>query len=419
VGRSVRYSPGGREPIEGTLQSAISGFQRPDNNERYPAVYTAERNGAPVPPPTCSPPDYAGLRREAEQEARLGAPSERVRVPHHAVSSRRVAAFAALVALFPCVAGAAPVRAERHARAYHVKTIVSLAAYDDVHAAALGPSGAIAGDADRDGNRRCLLATGGTLTDITPPGWNECEVAAMSADGTVAGRVGGGEKTEGFIYRAGRAYVFGDVRAFLAVNSAALLIAVKPDGTRGIYDAADGTWPRFANAGAGCALDQPIALNEHYVFGSATCAAGGEKYALADASHYLSVTLPPGLAPTSILTSADQLVLADAASGGHAYLWSVRGGRAPLDLGEATDDLYGTYTPVAANAQGVVVGENYPEFFVWIRSRADGVRDLGSLIVPPNYFGLSVADVNEAGDVLVQAFDFGSGGQSWMVLQAG
>ncbi len=328
------------------------------------------------------------------------------------------AAVAALIATaFSFSAAAAgSLHGERHVRAYRVKASVNLAHYADAHAVALGASGAIAGDAELNGSRRCLLASGGVLVDITPAGATECSVTAMSPNGTVAGRLGSGTKTQGFIYRAGRGYVIGDVASFSAVNSASLLLAVKQDGSHGVYDAQNGTWPVFADAGRGCAIDEPLALNDHYVFGTVKCSDGSANYGFADSGHFERISLPPGLLPTSILTGADQLVLSDPVSGGHAYLFSLRGSHQAVDLGEALGDLYGTYTPVAANAQGVVVGQNLPQFFPWVRSPSDGMRDLGA-IIPVTYFGVSVAGLDEAGDVLVQAFDFNTGDQVWVVLQ--
>jgi len=328
------------------------------------------------------------------------------------------ATFLAALSFVPAAGESATLHHERHARAYHIALSVSLSAYTDAHAVGLTASGTIAGDAVLGGSRRCLLASAGTMLDISPSGWDSCSIGAMSSNGTVAGRVTTGDKSEGFIYRAGRAYLIPDVASFLAINAAALAIAVKQDGTRAVYDAQNGTWPVFADAGRGCAIEVPLALNDRLVFGSAHCSDGTVKYGLADRAHYASVTLPAWLVPSGILTAADQLVLADPRSGGHAYLWSA-GTRAPLDLGEAPGYLYGSYTPVAANASGEVVGQNYPQFFSWVHTASDGTRDLDNLIAPPNFFGISVAAIDEAGNVLVQALDFTTGGPVWLVLQPG
>lgn len=332
---------------------------------------------------------------------------------------RPVACLALVATLFAGTlssVSAAPPHRELHANGYRVKTVVKLSGYTNARAIRLSSSGAIAGDAVL-GSRRCLLAKGGALLDVTPPGWSTCWVNAMASNGAVAGRVTSGEKSEGFVYRAGRAYVIPSALSFSELNDSGLALGVKEDGSTGVYDAESASWQVFADLGRGCAIVQPIALNDHFVFGAATCSDGVQKYALADAGHFLSLTLPKDLQPSSVLTSADQLVLFDPRSGGHAYLWRVFGTRPPIDLGEAPGYQYGTYTPVAGNGQGDVVGENPPQFFAWVRTPVDGMRDLDAIIPQGQYFGLTVADVDESGNVLAQAFDFATGAQVWLVLQ--
>jgi hypothetical protein len=194
---------------------------------------------------------------------------------------------------------------------------------------------------------------------------------------------------------------------------------VKADGSTGVYDAPKGVWATFADAGRGCTMTAPSALNDRFVFGGETCADGRGTYALASPGKYGPIALPAGLRPTGIFTSSDQLVLVDEHSGGHAYLWSVSGLRPPLDLGTAPGDFYGTYTPASANGRGVVVGSNDPLFFAWIRTPADGVRDLDALIVPRTFFSIDAVDVDENDEILAQAFDFTTGSQVWAIFQPG
>lgn len=326
------------------------------------------------------------------------------------------------------LAGAAPARAaapspafryEGRAIAYRVWRLVSLEGYTHVHAVGLGPGGAsIAGDALAKGVRRCLLWSAGTITDISPAGWDSCQLSGMSSNGTLAGRVDAGGKSEGFIYRAGRGYVIPSAVSFSAINASGLALGVREDGTPGVFDGMRGTWPVFEDLGRGCAITDPLALNDRFVFGATTCANGLSRYALADAGHFLPLMLPPNLHASSILTASDQLVLYDPLPGGHAYLWQIGSARPPLDLGDAPDYEYGNYSPVAANAAGAVVGENHPQFFAWVHTPLDGTRELDGLIVPGTFFGLSVADIDESGEILVQAFDFDTmGGPVWLVLR--
>jgi hypothetical protein len=353
----------------------------------------------------------------------IGRPRAKERpVNFQTVTLRAAAALALSSSAFfgavPATAATSATHRDIHSTAYRVTRVVSLVGYTEAHATGFGPSDSIAGDAVLNGARLCLLWSTTAVLNISPGGFSVCRVDAVSKSGTIVGRVGTGTKTQGFVYKDGRSTVVPSAASFFAVNSAGLALGVKQDGSRGVYDTVSDTWPVFQDLGRGCGITRPIALNDHYVFGAATCADGSAKYGLADSGHYLSLSLPGDLRPSSILTSADQLVLFDPRAAGHTYLWRVWGGRPPQDLGNVPNDVYGTYTPVAANPYGTVVGENRPQFFSWVRTPLDGTRDLGALILPGNFFGLSVADVDDAGNVLAQAFDFDtSGSQVWMILQ--
>jgi hypothetical protein len=362
--------------------------------------------------------DGAPFARASKRRRRGGlANAELVPMPL-SPSGRAACALLVLFSLPAAPATAAGSHRERHVAAYHVKSFVTLSAYGDPRPAAFEASGLIAGDGLVAGLRHCLLAEGASITDITPAGVDECAVAAMKA-GTVVGHVVQNGASHGFIYRDGRGYVVADAVAFTAINASSRALGVKKDGSTGVYDAPAGAWSTFADAGRGCTMTAPLALNDRFVFGGETCTDGHGTYALAASGRYGSIALPAGLSPTRIFTSSDQLVLVDQRSGGHAYLWSVSGLRAPLDLGSAPGDLYGTYTPAAANGRGVVVGANDPLFFAWVRTPADGVRDLDALIAPRTFFSIDAVDVDESDEILAQAFDFTTGSQVWMILQAG
>ena len=355
----------------------------------------------------------------ATQEANLEAARETRRVFSQSRLRRTVTCFAASLVALACAlpaAAATSSRYDRHARAYRVKTLVPLAGYRDANPAALGAGGSIAGDADLNGARRCLLFSGGVLSDITPANWTDCWVSAMSSNGTIVGTVRNEAVSAGFLYRAGRAYAFADAAAFRAIDASSQVLAVKRDGSTGVYDPQSDAWQTFSDAASGCTLNRPLALNDRFVFGATTCAGGAEGYALAAAGRVVPVTLPVGLSPTTILNQADQLVLIDPASGGHPYLWSPLAGRAPIDLGECPGVQYGPYTPVAANSHGTVVGRNDPLFFSWVRTPADGMRDLDNF-VPKTLFDVVVGDVDENGNLLARGFDFASDSQVWLILQ--
>jgi len=335
-------------------------------------------------------------------------------------TSRRLRAWPVVLALALSAPQAALARPahwpDTHVVAYHVKTTLSLAGYNDARAVAVGNAGQIAGDAGLNGRRRCILYNGSAIVDITPAGWPNCSVSAMTANGTLAGVVQSGDASRGFVYRANRAYVIESAATFSAVTDRARLIGTKTDGTSGVYDAVAGSWLRIADRATNCEMSLPLALNEHAVLGYDTCT-GTPRLVLASAGRFVAIALPDGLVPAKFLTDANELLLYDPSTNGHAYFWPVQSMKAPLDLGIVPGDSFGAYAPLSANDHGIVVGENSGVFLKWVWSERDGMRDLEALLYPKSYFGLAVRDVDDAGNVLLQGFDFATGNQVWLMLE--
>src|SRR5579862_8167449 len=274
-------------------------------------------------------------------------------LPSSACSLRAYVSLALLAAAPAFLPSAALASGHNHIVAYRVKRAIALPGYTAVRPVAFDAADEIAGDADRDGTRHCLLYRGGTLVDISPAGWTSCSVAGMNESGTVVGQVQKTGAAAGFVYRGGQAIVLTDAAAFTYVDGSSLLLGLTKEGLIGTYDVQGGRWLKFADAKSGCSVDVPLAIDERYVFGRGSC--GSPSYVLASNDGVVRASLPDGMSPTQLFTSHDQLLLLDEA--GHVHEWS------PLtnhmqDLGTASGEPYGVYSPVAVNGAGVVVGTN-------------------------------------------------------------
>jgi hypothetical protein len=163
-------------------------------------------------------------------------------------------------------------------------------------------------------------------------------------------------------------------------------------------------------------MELPLALNEREILGIDTCT-GAPRFELASGGRFVQVHVPPNLFPGKILTTADELVLYDPSANGRVYWWAPLSGKPPVDLGESASDAFGGYVPLAANANGVVIGQNPNQFLSWVWTPRDGMRALESLVEPKTYFDMSVRAVADDGRILAQAFDFATGDQVWLILE--
>jgi hypothetical protein len=183
-----------------------------------------------------------------------------------------------------------------------------------------------------------------------------------------------------------------------------------------VYDAAAGAWLRIVDRATNCEMQLPLALNERTILGIDTCT-GAPRFELASAGRFVGLNVPTGMFPGRILTAADELVLYDPSTSGHVARWAPLSGKAPVDLGEVVGDSFGGYVPLAADADGIVIGQNPNQFFSWVWTARDGMRALEPLIEPKTYFDVTARGLDDEGNILSEAFDFATGNQVWLILE--